>query len=220
MRKSEVRQLLRETLGEVVASRGFAARQDRFVRSIEGGRQSLSVAIWDHNPHFDFTVSMGIRLDEVEVLIHPFAETAEKWKSETLTSLTQLEFLGLTGAPGRGVLFGGDDEASVSQAARNLAQVVEERVLPFFDSYMDLRAVERGLNPPGAEELRDPIWPVDRSRFDGSNEPYRAMHGIATAYLVERDCLSALVDAYRGQLSQMVPEIRSKFEALAEFIKA
>lgn len=219
MRKTQVRQLLQETLGEIVSPRGFRPRLGGFSRPIDGGGQSLSVALWDHNPHFDFTVTMGIRLDQVEALIHPFAETDERWKSETLTSLTQLEFLGLVGTPGRGVLFGGDDEASLGHAARNLAQVVEERVLTFFDSYTDLRAVEAGLNPPGAENLREPIWPVDRSRFDGSNEPYRAMHGIATAYLAGSDRLPALIIAYRGQLSQMVPEIQSKFEALAEFIQ-
>ena len=219
MTKTEVRQLLQERLGEAVAAEGFRARRSGFVRSIKEGHQSLSIALWDHAPQFEFTVSMGIRLDEVEALMHPFAGTEERFRGETLTSLTQLEFLGLTGRPGRGVLFGGDDEANLHHAALALAQVVTERVLPFFDNYVDLRAVEAGLNPPGAEDLRVPIRQNDRSRFDDSNEPYRAMHGIATAYLMGRDCLPSLIDAYRGQLSVMVPEIRSRFEALTEFIK-
>lgn len=220
MTKTEVRQMLRERLGAAVAAEGFRARRDVFVRPIPGGCQSLAVALWDHAPRFEFSVSMGIRLEEVEDLVNPFAGTEAKYRAETLTSLTQLEFLGLTSTPGLGVRFGGDDDASLTRAAQALTEVVTERVLPFFERYHDLRTVEAGLNPPGSEELRTPRLRSDRSRFDDSNEPYRAMRGIATAYLVGQDNLPALIEAYRGQLSQMVPEIRSKFEALAEFLLA
>lgn len=161
---------------------------------------------------------MGVRLDIVEEFMHPFTRTDPRYQAETLTSLTQLEFLGFEEIPGRGVIFGGDSRETIEREAADLARIVREQVIPFFEEYRSLQAVEQGLNPTGAEALTSPIWPEDRRRFDGSIEPYRAMHGIATAYLIRSSRLPALVDAYRGQLSGMVAEIRERYETLADFV--
>ncbi len=223
MTKTEVKQMLFAAVDAAVHFEGFRGRKSdlTFTRPIAGGRQSLAVALWDFAPRFEFTASMGVRLDEVESLIHPFAGTDPRYQAETLTSLTQLEFLGVEEtSPNQGAKFGGETEAELKTAADRLVAILVERVLPFFDEYRDLAALDRGLNPEGIESAMPPIWPVDRSRFDDSNEPYRQMHGIAVAYLNRNPRLPALIEAYRGQLTGLVDPIGTKYESFATHIAA
>lgn len=220
LKRNDVKHILQETLEPVLTPNGFRARGDCFVRSIADGNQQISIALYDYRPTFEFSASLGIRLEEVESFVAPFTGVLPEHRSLTLTSLTQLEHFGLKVEGGRGVLFRGDSHDTLCQAASRLADVLRLHAVPFLDRYRDLPSVEAGLNPPGAEGISSPIWPEDHSRFDGTNEPYRAMHGIATAYLVGNPKTLSLIHAYRGQLSGMVEEIRSKYESLAKHIEA
>lgn len=78
----------------------------------------------------------------------------------TLTSITQLEFLGLPAEPGRGVVFRVQSEPELASTLPGVLAIVRERVLPFFDEYRDVARVNRGFNPEGAERIFQTSWPV------------------------------------------------------------
>jgi hypothetical protein len=137
----------------------------------------------------------------------------------TLTSATQLEFLGLPAKPGSGVNFEVSSEADLAGVMPNVLTMVRERVLPFFEEYRDLAAVNRGLNPEGAERVLRIVGFPDRRAFDATNQPYRSIAGVTAAYLANDPRLDALISAYRSQISEMPEHDRSKFENLVHYLK-
>src|SRR5690348_2431990 len=94
-KKTEVRRFVCEALDPVIGPAGFryVKRSEAFVRKIEGGRQELVLALVDYNPEFWFSFALSIRLDTVQDIINRFSGTDVPTK--TMTSLTQLEHLGL-----------------------------------------------------------------------------------------------------------------------------
>jgi hypothetical protein len=70
------------------------------------------------------------------------------------------------------------------------------------------------LNSEDDESPRGPVWWPDRRSFDASNQPYRAMAGVAVAYLAGNPRLRALIALYRGQLSALPEPDRRKYEHL------
>lgn len=217
--KKEARAVIVEEISPRVVSLGFRASGDRFSRKISAGKQGFSIAIFDYRPTFEFTVSVTVRIDAVEEFVAPFIGVQPKDRAITVTSLTQLEHFGLRADPGRFVLFRGSDADTIRASAVDLANVVERHVVPFLDRNQDLASIAAGLNPPGAEAITSPIFPDDRSRFDGSVEPYRAIRGVATAYLVGDPRLPELIKAYRGQLTGMVDPIRAPFESFVAHLE-
>jgi hypothetical protein len=198
---SEVRRLIARSLAPVVKGGGFRIRSpyELFVREIQGGRQELSIALWDFKPRFDFSFTLGVRLEEVEALTNRFSGPAE-YHGTTLTSLTQLEFLGLPATlPARGVVYSAQSEVELAEVMRGVCLMVRERVLPFFEEYRDVAGLNRGLNPKEAERMSH--WAAGRQAFDATYHPYRGMAGVAVAYLAGDPRLKKLVDAYRSQMS-------------------
>jgi hypothetical protein len=61
-------------------------------------------------------------------------------------------------------------------------------------------------------------WPPDRRKFDATNQPYRAMTGVAVAHLASDPRLSDLIAAYRRQISEMQDDDRQKFENLVTYV--
>lgn len=217
MLKTEVRRRIFDALAPTLADAGFRRRPraEGFVRAIDGGRQELNVALWDFRPTIEFSLVLCLRLDAVQAILHPHAGTDPRYHGITLTSITQLEHLGLIGEPGRGVLWRVTSEAELADALVAATAVVRERVLPFFDAHCDLASIHAALNPPGAERITEPVWPLDRRVFDSTNPPYGAIAAVAAASLVGDPRLPALVDAYRGQLRNLTEPDRAKFESIA-----
>src|SRR5262249_58401821 len=102
--KSEVRRLIVEAVAPVVGGVGFRFKKtsEAFVRKVEGGRQELGLPLVDHNPLFEFSFTLGIRIEAVQDLTNRFSGSPPKYHDTTLTSVTQLEFLGVPQEPGRG----------------------------------------------------------------------------------------------------------------------
>jgi hypothetical protein len=218
--KPHIRKRYQERLDRILVPEGFKFSGGHYRRKIPSGSQTLSLAIFDYRPRFEFTVSLGIRIDEVEDFLVPFTGVREEDRRTTLTTLTQLDHFIPATDPGRGVLYKCTSEVELQNGLQQLAELVEARIVPFFHHYNSLEAVASGLNPIGAEFLDRPIWPIDHSRFDGSTEPYRAMHGIAVAFLTKDPRLPNLINAYRGQLSGMIVEIQAQYEKLASWIES
>ncbi len=217
---SEVRRLIARDLAPAMKGAGFGIRRPygQFVRRIEGGRQELSIALFDYSPHFEFSFTLCVRLDAVEALVNPFM-TTPKYYDTTLTSMTQLEYFGLPARPGSGVLFEVRSEAELEDVLRGFRPVLEERILPFFEEYRDLTALNRGLNPEGAEHLLR--WPASRASFCGTPHPYRAITGFTVAHLAGDPRLQKLLAAYRAQLLAIGEgEFLPPFERFVSYLMA
>ena len=218
--KTEVRRMIVDAVALVVSATGFRFKKasEAFVRKIEGGRQELGLPLVDFNPVFEFSFALCIRLNAVQDITNRFAGSPPKYHSMTLTSFTQLEFLGLPAGPGRGVDFHVESEAELAAILPGILTMVRERVLPFFEEYRDIAAVNRGLNPEGADRVFRILGFPDRRAFDATNQPYRAMTGVAVAHLASDQRLPALISAYRSQISEMQEHDRSKLDSLVNYL--
>src|SRR5262245_25360569 len=114
--KTEVRRAIVDAVTPVVSAAGFRFRKssDAFVRRIEGGRQELGLPLVDHSPVFEFSFTLCIRLEAVQEITNRFSGSPPKYHSTTLTSITQLEFLGVPAEPGRSVTFHVESEADLA----------------------------------------------------------------------------------------------------------
>jgi len=111
-----------------------------------------------------------------------------------------------------------ESAAELAATTPGVLTMIRERVLPFFEEYRDVAAVNRGLNPEGAERLFRIVGFPDRREFDATNQPYRAMTGVAVAFLADDPRLSDLISAYRSQISEMQEHDRSKFDNLVNYL--
>jgi hypothetical protein len=218
--KTDVRRMIVDTVTPVVSAVGFrfTKASEAFVRKIEHGRQELGLPLVDHSPIFQFSFTLCIRLEPVQEIINQFSGSPPKYHSTTLTSITQLEFLGLLAKPGKGVNFEVSSEAELMAVMPGVLTMLRERALPFFEEYRDIAAVNRGLNPEGAERVHRIVGFPDRRAFDATIQPYRAMTGVVAAYLANDPRLDALISAYQSQLNEMPEHNRSKFENLVDFL--
>lgn len=217
--KSEVRRVVSEALVPVVAGAGFRFKKSSqaFVRKIDGGRQELGLALADYNPVFEFSFTLCVRLEAVQEIVNRFSGSPPKYHGETLTSITQLEFLGLPAQPGRGVVYRVESESQLLEILPSIAEIVRQRALPFFNEYRDVEALNRGLNPAGAERVLEAV--SDRHLFDATNQPYRSMTGVTVAHLARDARLAELIAAYRSQLRESRESVRQKFEELVAYLR-
>jgi hypothetical protein len=218
--KTEVQRMIADAVTPVVSAAGFRFKKasEAFVRKIEGGRQEVGLPLVDYNPIFEFSFTLCIRLEAVQEITNRFSGSPPKYHSTTLTSITQLEFLGLPAEPGRGVKFHVKSEADLAAVMPGVLSIMRERVLPFFDEYRDIVAVNRGLNPEGAERVFRIVGFPDRRAFDATNQPYRAMAGVAVAHLANDPRLPELIGAYRSQIGEMQEHDRAKFDNLVRYL--
>jgi hypothetical protein len=218
--KTEVRRMIVDAVTPVVSRAGFRFKKasEAFVRKIDGGRQELGLPLVDYNPVFHFSFTLCMRLEAVQDITNRFSGSPPKYHSTTLTSITQLEFLGLAAGPGNRVDFEVSSEAGLMAVIPDVLAMVRERVLPFFEEYRDIAAVNRGLNPEGAERVFRIVGFPDRRAFDATNQPYRAMTGVVAAFVAKDSRLDALISAYRSQISEMPEHDRSKFENMVNYL--
>ena len=214
--------MIADAITPVVSAAGFRFKKasEAFVRKIVGGRQELGLPLVEYNPVFKFSLTLCIRLEAVQEIINRFSGSPPKYHLMTLTSITQLEFLGFPAEPGRGVVFHVESETDLDAIMPRVLTTVRERVLPFFEEHRDIGAVNRGLNPEGAERVFKLAEFPDRRAFDATNQPYRAMTGVAVAHLANDPRLSVLISAYRSQISEMQEDDRSKFDNLVSFLSS
>lgn len=218
--KGELQRLICDAIAPVVSGAGFVFRKSSgaFVRKIERGRQELGLSLIDYHPIFEFSFTLATRLEAVQEIVNRFSGSPPNYHGSTLTSITQLEFLGLPAEPGRGVTYRVASGPELTAMLPGIIAMIRERVLPFFEEYRDVAAVNRGLNPDGADEVFQlPQFP-DRRAFDATNQPYRAMRGIAVAYMARDPRLPRLIAAYRSQISQLHENDRSKLENLVTYL--
>ena len=224
--KTEVRRLFADAIAPVVSDAGFRYKKGSqgFVRKIDGGRQELLLSLVDRNPLFEFSLTLCIRLEAVQEITNRFTGSLPEYHGISVTSITQLEHMGLRADRGVSVRYCVESEADLTAILPRILTVVRERVLPFFEEYRDLAAVNRGLNPKGTGKwwtrLLQFLMPAGRREFDATDLPYRAMKGVTVAHLARDPRLAALITAYRCQVSSMPESDRQKFENLVDYLSA
>ena len=213
--KTEVRRQIADAITPLVSSAGFKYKKSAsaFVRRIDGGRQELNVSIADYNPEFHFSLPLVIRLDAVQEITNSFSGSPAKYHDITVTTITQMEHLGLPFNQGKSFAYRVKSESEFVSILPQVLDFVRNKVVPYFERYTTISAVNAGLNPPNAEHDAVSIpWPPDARAFDASNYPYRAMTAVVVAHLANDPRFASLVSAYRGQIRQCDEEDRQKFE--------
>jgi hypothetical protein len=167
MTRRQAASILYATLDRALAPAGFVLRRsdELWVRRIPAGSQSVSVAIYDYAPEFEFEPTFGIRLDAVEEIRHRFSGVAPDQQDLSSTTLTSSSFvLGID-------TFAASSDSGVESTAERIAGLILDRGLNFFDRYQDLTAIDRALN-------------VDRiADFDSINPGAQARTAVIVARL-------------------------------------
>lgn len=212
--KRRVRQLLYEGLTPVTDVSGFRLHKgsEGFVRKILGGRQHISVALWDFHPEFQFSLTLCTRLDAVESLFHPFAETMPQYYKETVTALTQLEHLGEEGTPGRGVIYSVTTDEELATVLIAVSKLISGKVLPFLNRHTTLAALDAAMNPEN-------VMATGRQAFDSSHHPYRGMRAVIVAYLNQNPCFEQLVSRYQEEMRSLISSEQIKFDRLVHYLR-
>lgn len=228
-----VRAALYDALGRLVEPAGFQLRkrEEGFVRAVPGGRQTLVVTLWGHPPaELSFGLVCCVAMDAVTSLLKPFGGG---------TILTQLEHFGLEPVRPYGVQLPIPSLEAVGQTVGKAASVIRGQLLPYFDRYQTVAALDEALHGGGSEEEQRPQgwqgivarlrprpeaaatdeWLARRQAFDSSGPPYREMTALAIARLAGNPRFEELVTRYRGQLVGLQPVDAQKFEQLVALLR-
>ena len=128
---------------------------------------------------------LGIRIDRVEELVFDHLNGAPGFRRDSMTLVTPLARL----YEQRSERFPVSDRAGAAQAAAKIWTRIDDRGLPFLETFSDLLPLERLFNGAPDETvslLHNPI--------------HRCFRGLALAKLGERPDLPALYATYREQL--------------------
>ena len=201
-------------LAEAAGCGGFALRpkDQGFVRPIPGGRQQISVPLWDTAPTLAFSLVLGIRLDAVEARRHRAADTPPQYRGESLTTMTQLEHLGESPNAPQGVVFSVSSEAELDSALVRVSALLAHKTLPFFERYRTLEALDAVLH----DESSVPAWQIDPASVNAMHQPHRAISSVAVAHLARNPRTAALIERYRHELAGFVAPEREIFERFVE----
>jgi len=200
----EAREQIYRALGQMLSGTDFRLKrsEEGYVRAIRGCRQDIGVPFYDYNPRFEFSLVMGVRLDEVEKITFMFSGAPVQCRSGGVSTIIRLEYFAPE-VPDRFTVW---SEKDIEQAANVLAPIVRERIVPFLDQHRDVQSLDKALHH-GAQQL------------DTSHHPYRGMSGITIARLAGNPEFDTLVAKYLAEMSSIPPDYRAKFVRLAEYLK-
>jgi hypothetical protein len=201
MKKQEISNFIYAGLKEVLAGAGFRLnkREGAFTRSIPNGFQRIYVPLYDFNPVFVFSLTIGIRLDAVEEIFNQFSGAMGAGQAQTTTSLTQLGYFTQEDRKEYRV----STKEEVDSALSDLTPLINSKILPFLEQYQDVQSLDDAMNKkklPG---------------FDSTFLLHHAMHSIILAKLAGNPSFSALVAEHAKSLANAQPADRERFDRLA-----
>ncbi len=203
MKKQEVSNLIYAGLKEILPGDfRLNKREGAFTRMIPNGFQRIYVPLFDFNPVFAFSLTIGIRLDVVEEIFNQFSGANDAGKSQTTTSLTQLGYFTQEDRKEYKV----SNEQEIGAAISQLTPIINSKILPFLEQYQDVQSLDEVINRkklPG---------------FDSSNLLSHAMHAIILAQLSGNVAFPALVAEYAKSLEKFQPADRERFDRLVAFL--
>jgi hypothetical protein len=147
--KRQVEGRVHDVLGTVLQPEGFVLKrsEERWVRMFPAGSQNVSIAIYDYDPDFEFEPTFGVRVDDVEAIRHKFSgsDVANQSLTDTIRSSSEC-VLGVDS-------FSASSVADVDEIAQQIAALIQEKALPYFDRYRDVEALHRSLNVERVSEF-------------------------------------------------------------------
>jgi hypothetical protein len=203
MNKTEIRDLIYRELSPLLPGFKPRPREESFVRVIPDGKQALMVAIVDHKPEYRFSLVVAIRLEPVQQIVNQFSGSPPKYHKITTTTLTQLHWF-LPGEPSP-KQYSVTNEGEVVQAVKWLAPTIQQKILPFFDRYKDVKTIDEMMN------RRDPSP-------DSTHMPMRGLTALAVARLAGNPDFETLAAKILSPM-HCEPPLAQKFTALIEHLR-
>lgn len=202
MKKQEMKNLLFEMLGRILAGTDFRLKrnEDCFTWKISGGWQQLGLPLLDYNPEFVVSLNICIRLDAVEDIFNMFSGVAPKYHSATPTTITRLEYF--TGGRGE---YKVTTPADVAFLGTVLSPIIRNKIIPFFNEHQDVQALDRAVN-------------YQQPGIDFTQNPAKAMHAVILARLAGNKDFERIVAKHRTGM-QLAPEVDHPFNRLVEYLR-
>lgn len=204
MTKTEVRDALYQELGPLF--RGFRLKKsdEGFVRAIPGGTQKIVVPLFDYRPVFMFSLMMCMRIDEVERVFNLFSGSPPKYHAMTLTTMTPLGYFypGLQGKK--------EYKVETAEEVRNAVQdlsAISGKITRFLDQHQNIKSLDATMNSD------------DGLHFDGSANPYRAMHALILARLAKNPEFEKLAAQYHAQSLNWNSADKKKLDDLVLYLR-
>jgi hypothetical protein len=213
MKKREVDDAINQQLAAALGTTDFRKKRNGFIRPIPGGRQTLFTALEDYRAVFRFTLAFGIRLNEVEDVYNRFSGSSPDLQETSDTVVGRLEsFVNLrdhfVDTPGPRKKIQVTSQAEIVDAFCVLSPVIQEKVIPFFESHKDLKSIDQLLNPD--EETA--------AAFDITRRPDCDMHALIVAHLVDNPRFDALLEKKRKELEGFNELDARKFAQLVDYL--
>lgn len=204
MKKKDIVAAIYADLGNVLLPRGFKLKKsdEEFARQIATGEQSISVALVDLSPSFLFSVTIGIRIDEVEKIFHLFSGAPAEFHSMSTTTLTQLDYF----ADNELKEYSVSTREEVTSATTNLCGIFIETVFPFLDRCVDINSLHAELC----------IHP----NLDSTRPPSGLMHALILSRLAKSDCFNELSRRCQDEVAAFPPLERDKVHHLIEYLNS
>jgi hypothetical protein len=202
MKKQDVRGLIYAGLEPMVAPHGFRVKksEESFVRAIEAGKQSLGIALVDYNPVFEFSLTISIRLDQVEDILHMFSGSPPQYHRTSSTFISDMNRF-QTSKPSYSVTTPEDIQAALTV----LHPVVLNQIIPFFDGHKNLETVAQVMSLDSIPEMMPGAGP--------------AMYAAIVARLTHNPNLESIVSAYQERLARFPKNIQGQFNNLVEYLR-
>jgi hypothetical protein len=162
----------------------------------------LGLPLLDYNPEYQFSLNVCIRLDAAEEIFHQFSGSPPKYHSMSETTITGLEYF--TGRPAMST-YNVSTADDVASAGRVLSVVIRDKIIPFFNEYQDLSAVDRAVN-------------CQQPGIDKTQNPSGAMHAVILARLAGNKDFERVVDKHRTDM-QLPREAAHPFNRLVEYLR-
>ena len=188
MKKNEVQLAMLAGIGSMLVEEGFKLKKtDKcLVRKINGGRQMVSVPVKDYNPEFIVTIKASVRFDAVQELV--CRSEGREPLTYTDTTLTSLEYF----YPEQRIekRFPVCSSEDISRLLDELRPVITTQLLPLFEEWKNLEAVEKVLN-----------WSTEPYQHAGY--PARGSVGVAAAYLADPERFEQVVKKYEDEMAAL-----------------
>jgi hypothetical protein len=199
-----------ESVRKRVLADGFElnAEGDNFVRRHDGITDIFQLTCLDAKPGYRVQPGMAVRVDQIEDIFHQTSGFEFKYQKGTPTMGTRVGSL-LGGSP-RACEFLLESEAEITAVTEKLMSAFREFVLPYFDHWGSLTAIDAELNDKPAERTphRALAW-------------FRCSTGIIVAKLVGRPDYERLAAFYTDVMTRDNKGFYFKrFEALAKYLES
>jgi hypothetical protein len=203
MNKTEIRDLIYRELAPLLPGFKPKPREESFVRTIPDGKQALMVAIVDYRPEYRFSLVLVVRLEPVQQIVNQFSGSPPKYHKLTTTTLTQLGWF-FPGEP-HPKQYSVTNEPEVIAAVKQLAPIIQHKILPFLDHYKDVKAIDEMINE------------LDPSP-DSTHMPVHGLTALVAARLAHNPRFEELAAKYLTPVRSDVPPA-PKFTALVDHLR-